>query len=70
MAAPRRVRKAPRVPKAKRVDVTRAEFDRVIAILNERATILDDLRHNLEIQFRRIAAMQLEIDRLKNSRDS
>jgi hypothetical protein len=65
----RRIRKAPRVPKSKRLDVTRAEFDRVIDLLNERGPILNDLRHNLEIQFKRISAMQADIDRLKGLLD-
>jgi uncharacterized small protein (DUF1192 family) len=52
------------------LDVTRAEFDRVIELLNERGQILNDLRHDLEIQFKRIAAMQTEIDRLKGTLDS
>ena len=65
MSTPRRIRKAPPIPKAKRLDVTRAEFDRVIDLLNERGQILNDLRHNLDVQFKRIAAMQAEIDRLK-----
>ena len=41
----------------------------MIDLLNERGQILNDLRHNLEVQFKRIAAMQAEIDRLKG-RDS
>lgn len=60
----RRIRKAQRPPKSKRVDVTRAEFDRVVDLLNQRGLILNDLHHNLDIQFKRISAMQAEIDRL------
>ena len=69
MVIPRRIPKIPRVPKSKRVDVTRAEFDRVIDLLNERGQILNDLRHDLDIQFKRIAAMQAELDRLKGLPD-
>lgn len=65
MTTSRRIPKAPRIPKSRRVDVTRAEFDRVIDLLNERGLILNDLRHNLEVQFKRIAAMQAEIDLLR-----
>ena len=61
----RRIRKARRPPKSKRVDVTRAEFDRVAELLDQRGLILNDLHHNLEIQFKRISAMQADIDRLK-----
>ena len=45
-ATRRRVRRAKRIPIGNRIDVTRAEFNRVIEILNERGTILNDLRHN------------------------
>ena len=65
----RRIRKARRPPKSKRVDVTRAEFDGVVDLLNQRGLILNDLHHNLEIQFKRISAMQAEIDRLKRLLD-
>jgi hypothetical protein len=65
----RRIRKAQRPPKSKRVDVTRAEFDRVIDLLNQRGLILNDLHHNLEIQFKRISDMQADIDRLKGLLD-
>jgi hypothetical protein len=44
-AAPRRVPKAPRlrVSPLKRTDVTRAEYNRIIEILNERNEILNGL---------------------------
>lgn len=44
--------------------MARAEFDRVIQNLNERGRILDDIRHNLDLQFHRIAQMQAQIDHL------
>ena len=44
------------------MDVTREEFDRVIDILNERGVMLDDIRHNLSIQFQRIAQLQAQLD--------
>jgi hypothetical protein len=69
VTTPRRIRKAPRPPKSKRSDVTRAEFDRVINLLKERGGILSDMRHDLEIQFKRMSAMQAEIDRLKGLLD-
>jgi hypothetical protein len=68
MRAPRTIRPFPRIPTARRRAVTRAEFDRVIHILNERGTILDDIRHNLELQFHRIAQMQAQIDQLTAGR--
>lgn len=62
--APRKIRPFPRIPRRTRRTVTRAEFDRVIEILNERGSILEDIRHNLDLQFRRIAQMQAELDQL------
>jgi hypothetical protein len=63
----RRVKRAKRIPLGSRVDVTRAEFNRVIEILNERGAILNDLRHNHEIQFKRIAQIQAELDEIKRA---
>lgn len=36
----------------------------MIEILNERGGILDDIRHNLDLQFHRIAQMQAQLDHL------
>jgi len=63
----RRVKRAKRIPLGSQVDVTRAEFNRVVEILNERGAILNDLRHNQEIQFRRIAQIQAELDEIKRA---
>jgi len=57
-------KRARRIPRMQRIDVTRAEFNRVIDLLNERGQILNDLRHNQDVQFRRIAQLQAELDRL------
>lgn len=62
---PRRVSSAKAIPLPKRVDVRREEFNRVIALLNERGEILNDLRHNQDVQFRRLAQLQAELDLLK-----
>jgi hypothetical protein len=62
-----RTRKAPR-PRAlqsKHVGVTREESARLIATLNERAKFMDALRHDLDIQFKRIAHIQAELDDLR-----
>ena len=59
---PRKIRPFPHIPKIRRATVTRDEFDRVIGILNERGKILDDIRHNLDLQFTRIAQLQAQID--------
>ena len=47
------------------VNVTRAEFNAVIALLNERGEIINDIRRELQTQFARIAQLQQEIDALK-----
>jgi hypothetical protein len=73
----RRIPKARRVARSplNRVDVTRAEYNRIIDILNERNIILNALRDGLEraqrdsaVQFTRIAQLQAELDDLKKSR--
>jgi translation initiation factor 6 (eIF-6) len=66
----RRLRKSVRrLDPLKRVDVKRSEFNRVIETLNERAIVLGNLAHNQEIQFKRIAQLQAEIDALKRQVD-
>ena len=67
---PRKIRPFPRIPTLRRSAVTRAEFDRAIQILNDRVSILDDIRQNLDLQFRRIAQMQAQIDHLMAGRRS
>jgi len=71
----RKVRAVPKirsVPKSRRVDVTRAEFDHVIDLLNERGHIVNELReqvetnaHNNDVQFTRIAQIQADLDQIK-----
>jgi hypothetical protein len=51
------------------MDVSRAEFNRVIEILNERGSIINDLRHNQEMQFRRLAQLQAEVDLIRRGWD-
>ena len=70
--AVRTARKIPRIPKARRFDVTRDEFNRAIEILNLRSDIIAEqgeqirqLQHDAEIQFKRIAQLQQEIESLK-----
>ena len=57
----------PRIPKSRRLDVTREEFDHVIDLLNRRGEIVEEMRRELGVQFRRIAQLQFEIDDLKNA---
>ena len=58
-------RRAKRIPKGKRIDVSRAEFDRVIETLKERGVLINSLRKDLDIQFKRIAQMQAELDMVR-----
>jgi len=67
-------RAIPRIPKSRRFDVSRSEFNRVIDLLNQRGDILqeyrvslDQMRLDLDIQFKRIAQLQLELDQAKKS---
>jgi prefoldin subunit 5 len=45
--------------------VTRAEFDAVIELLNERGEIINGIRRELQTQLTRIAQLQQELDELK-----
>jgi hypothetical protein len=53
-----------RVLKKQRIDVTRAEFERVLRALADQAEMMTALRNEVEIQFRRTAEMQAALDRL------
>jgi len=57
----------PRKPGRRREDVTREEFNDVLNVLRERGEIIARLRHDLDIQFRRIADLQAELDRIKQA---
>jgi hypothetical protein len=66
-----KARSVPRPPLT-RADVTRAEFNRIIDILNARNVILNALRegperleHAMDVQFHRIAQIQAELDEIK-----
>jgi hypothetical protein len=61
-----------RIPKARQFTVRREDINRLIDVFNERGALLErligdiqHLRHDLEIQFQRIAQLQAELDRLK-----
>lgn len=65
---PPRVRRARRIPPVRRAAVvTRAEFNRLIARLNERAEIINDLQRHQQVQFQRIAQLQAELDLIKRA---
>jgi BMFP domain-containing protein YqiC len=65
MAKKRRSAKPATVPRARRVDVTREEFDRLTALLVDAATALAALRHDLDIQFTRMAQMQNQLEQVE-----
>ena len=67
VSKPRPMRRFPRIPRAHRESVSREEFNRVIDLLNERGEILNDLRHNQDVQFSRIAQMQAELDAIRRA---
>lgn len=61
-------------PASSRIDVTRAEFNRIIDVLNQRNVILNALRegqerleHAMDVQFHRIAQIQAELDDIKRA---
>jgi hypothetical protein len=65
---PTRLRKLPRIPKGRRVDVRRDEFNNVIDLLNKRGELIDEMRRDLDVQFKRIADLQAQGDRIKKVR--
>jgi hypothetical protein len=60
-------RKFRRIPKERRMNVRREEFNRLIDMLNERADLLNRLQHDQQIQFQRMAQIQAEVDLLKQA---
>jgi hypothetical protein len=78
----KRAKSLPRIPKARRlsgsplsrIDVTRGEYNRIIDTLNERAVILNEFRSAIsalqqasDVQFKRIAQLQAEVDHIKRA---
>jgi hypothetical protein len=79
---PKRAKTLPRIPKARRlrgsplsrIDVTRGEFNRIIDTLNQRTILLNEfgsainaLQQASEVQFKRIAQIQADVDRLNRA---
>jgi hypothetical protein len=64
-----KIAKAPRLRRSPltRTDVTRAEYNNIIEVLNQRGEIINDLRRELEVQFKRIAQMQSELDEVRRA---
>lgn len=78
----KRAKSLPRIRKARRLrgsplsrkDVTRGEYNRIIDTLNERAIILNEFRNAInalqqasDVQFKRIAQLQAEVDHIKQA---
>lgn len=60
-------RRIKRIPKGKKRDVTRAEYNALIEMLNERGRIMEEMQKTLDLQFRRMAQMQVEIDEVRGA---
>jgi ABC-type transporter Mla subunit MlaD len=60
--APRR--RLSRIPKGRRADVVRIEFNQLIDQLNDRGELLNAVVHEQQIQLQRIAQLQAELDRV------
>jgi hypothetical protein len=69
VATRRRIAKARQVAGSRltRRDVTRAEYNHIIEVLNQRSDIINDLRRELEVQFKRMAQMQSELDEVRRA---
>jgi hypothetical protein len=67
MPTKRRSKPVKRIPTQKRRDVRREEFDRLVELLNERGEVINELRHDLDIQFKRMAQIQSELDEIRRS---
>jgi phage shock protein A len=64
---PKSRRRVRRIPKGRRFDVRREEFNQLVDILNDRGKILERIIQDLQIQFQRLAQLQAEVDRLKRA---
>lgn len=64
---PRKPRALTRIPAKQRLEVRREEFDRLVEIINVRADLIDKVRHDLDIQFKRMAQMQSELDEVQRA---
>lgn len=47
--------------------LTRAEFSQLVKGFNERADIINELRANQQMQFKRLAQLQAEVDLLRRA---
>jgi ribosome-binding protein aMBF1 (putative translation factor) len=63
----RRAAKLKRTPARKRRDLRREEFDRLVEIVNQHGELINDARRDLDIQFKRTAQIQSELDETQRS---
>ena len=56
-----------RIPKAKSRAVTRAEYNALVDSLNARGILINDIQRALQIQFERIAQIQVELDEVRTA---
>lgn len=56
-----------RIPKTKRSAVTRAEFNALVAVINDRGAAIATIEKTLDIQFQRIAQLQAELDQVRSA---
>ncbi len=54
-----------RIPTLQRIDVKRHEFNRVVEHVNQLTELLEVLQRSQEVQFKRIAQLQAEVDQLR-----
>jgi hypothetical protein len=56
-----------RRPSTRRLDVTRQEYDHLVAMLERRSDLIDSLKRELDTQLTRIAQIQSQIDDLRRA---
>ena len=68
-SGPLKIAKAARLKQSarNRIDVTREEYNHIIEVLNERGEIINGLRKELEVQFKRMAQIQSELDEVRRA---
>jgi hypothetical protein len=61
-------RRSPTAPRpARSAEVTRSDFDRVVTELREHSAALDRVRQDLDVQFQRIAQIQVSLDDVRKA---
>jgi hypothetical protein len=60
----RRIRRSSKVARS---TVTRAQLDKALETFNERGMVITEIRKELDVQFRRMAQLQAELDAIKHA---